>query len=89
MPRVGQSGWCPLVSRLRTHWIDRQGRTALSEQRSCDLATPDPTPVPPLFRLMPINTARRYASTSSEFPAQRHNPRYRDCRQKTELYFDI
>jgi len=38
---------------------------------------------------MLIDTAKRRKPTNSEFPAQRHTPRYRDCRQKFELYFDV
>ena len=46
------------------------------------------SPVPALFRLTLINTAKRHQPVRAEVPAQRHSRRYRDRRQKFELYSD-
>src|SRR5262249_17681508 len=45
-------------------------------------------PVPSLFRQTPISTTKRREPTRSESPVQRHSRRYRDRRQKFELYSD-
>ncbi len=49
---------------------------------------PPVAPVPALFRLTLINTAKRHQPIRTEIPAQRHSRRYRDRRQKFELYSD-
>jgi hypothetical protein len=45
-------------------------------------------PVPSLFRLMLISTAKRREPLRNEIPAQKHDRRSTDRHQKFDLYFD-
>jgi hypothetical protein len=65
------------------YWRRAPGRRH-GQRHAC--TNPGPS-VPSLFRLTPIDTAKRRKPTPNEIPAQGHRRRHRRRRRKFELYF--